>query len=132
MTKTRCIPYWTTSVFFSTVTDLTLIYESATSSTATALSDDCLTNDSLNSLHGSLYSLTRIHGKCLLLARIHGNCLLIPLRWKARSVLRRFPRIHISIERVLASHCLAMDYSGFQASCHNIIISMYLRVKYTK
>jgi hypothetical protein len=30
--KTRSIPYWTTSVFSSTVTDLVLIYESATSS----------------------------------------------------------------------------------------------------
>jgi hypothetical protein len=32
MTKTRSIPYWTTSVFSSTVTDLVLIYESVTSS----------------------------------------------------------------------------------------------------
>jgi hypothetical protein len=30
--KTRSIPYWTTSVFSSTVTDLVLIYESITSS----------------------------------------------------------------------------------------------------
>jgi hypothetical protein len=30
--KTRSIPYWTTSVFSSTVTDLVLIYESVTSS----------------------------------------------------------------------------------------------------
>jgi hypothetical protein len=32
MTKTRSIPYWTTSIFSSTVTDLVLIYESVTSS----------------------------------------------------------------------------------------------------
>jgi hypothetical protein len=32
MAKTRSIPYWTTSVFTSTVTDLVLIYESITSS----------------------------------------------------------------------------------------------------
>jgi hypothetical protein len=44
--KTRSIPHWTTSVFSSTVTDLVLIYESVTSSTATALNDDCLTNES--------------------------------------------------------------------------------------
>jgi hypothetical protein len=31
MTRTRCIAYWTTSVFPSTVTDLVLIYESVTS-----------------------------------------------------------------------------------------------------
>jgi hypothetical protein len=30
MTKTRSIPYWTMSVFSSTVTDLVLIYESLT------------------------------------------------------------------------------------------------------
>jgi hypothetical protein len=46
--KTRSIPYWTTSVFSSTVADLVLIYESVTS-TATALNDDCLTNDSVQS-----------------------------------------------------------------------------------
>jgi hypothetical protein len=32
LSKTRSIPYWTTSVFSSTVTDLVLIYESVTSS----------------------------------------------------------------------------------------------------
>jgi hypothetical protein len=31
--KTRSIPYWTTSVFSSIVTDLFLIYKSVTSST---------------------------------------------------------------------------------------------------
>jgi hypothetical protein len=41
--QTRSIPYWTTSVFSSTVTELGLIYESVTS-TATAL-NDCLTNE---------------------------------------------------------------------------------------
>jgi hypothetical protein len=34
MTKTRFIPYWTTSVFCSTVTDWVLIYESVTSSSS--------------------------------------------------------------------------------------------------
>jgi hypothetical protein len=51
--KTRSIPNWTTSVFSSTVTDLVLINKSATSSTTTALNDDCLMNplttESLNS-----------------------------------------------------------------------------------
>jgi hypothetical protein len=32
MTETRSIPYWSMSVFSSTVTDLVLIYESVTSS----------------------------------------------------------------------------------------------------
>jgi hypothetical protein len=47
LSKIRSIPYWTTSVYTSTVTDLVLIYESVTS-TATALNDDCLTNAWLN------------------------------------------------------------------------------------
>jgi hypothetical protein len=65
-----------------------------------------------SSLLGSLYSLARILEKCLL----------IPLTWKAHSVLSWFPWIHISIKPVLASRCLEMDYSGFQAACHNIDI----------
>jgi hypothetical protein len=32
MTKTRSIPYWTTSIFSTTMTDLAPIYESVTSS----------------------------------------------------------------------------------------------------
>jgi hypothetical protein len=43
--KIRFIPHWL-SVFSSTVTDLILIYESVTSSTATALNDYCLANES--------------------------------------------------------------------------------------
>jgi hypothetical protein len=46
--RTRSIPYWTASVFSSTVTDLVLIYESVTSSTATALNDDCFRIESFS------------------------------------------------------------------------------------
>jgi hypothetical protein len=42
MAKTHSIPFWTTSVFSSTVTDFVLIYESVTFSTATALNDTVL------------------------------------------------------------------------------------------
>jgi hypothetical protein len=42
--KTSSISYLTTSVYCSPVTDLVLIYESLTSSTATALNDDCVTS----------------------------------------------------------------------------------------
>jgi hypothetical protein len=49
LSKTRSIPYWTTSVFSSTVTDLVLIYELVTS-TEIALNDNCLTMDS-HSIH---------------------------------------------------------------------------------
>jgi hypothetical protein len=55
--KTRSIPYWTTSVFSSTVTDLVLIYESVTSSASVVLwltfhrwTLNSLTNESLKSL----------------------------------------------------------------------------------
>jgi hypothetical protein len=72
-----------------------------------------------SSLHGFLNSLVHTYGKCLLLAHIHGNYLLSPLTCKASSVPSRFPRIRVSIERVLANRCLAMDYSGFQTSCHD-------------
>jgi hypothetical protein len=41
LSKTRSSPYWTTSVFSSTVTGLVLI----TSSTATASNYDCLKNE---------------------------------------------------------------------------------------
>jgi hypothetical protein len=78
-------------------------------------------------IHGNCLLLVRRHGKCLLLARIHGNCLLIPLTWKARSVPSRFPLISISIERVSASCCLAMDYSGFQASCYSELLHIYVK-----
>jgi hypothetical protein len=37
--KTRSIPYWTTLVFFPTLTDLVLIYESAISSPSVAQLD---------------------------------------------------------------------------------------------
>jgi hypothetical protein len=45
MSKTRSILFWTTSVSSFTGIDWVLIYESVTSSTATALNDDCLTNE---------------------------------------------------------------------------------------
>jgi hypothetical protein len=49
LSKTRSVPYWTTSVFCSAVTDLALIYESATCSASVV---PCLTLHSwtLNSL----------------------------------------------------------------------------------
>jgi hypothetical protein len=56
--KTRSIPYWATSVFSSTVTDLVLIYESVTSS-ASVVRWLTLHNWPLNSLaNASLNSLT--------------------------------------------------------------------------
>jgi hypothetical protein len=86
---TRSIPYWTTSVFSSTVADLVLIYESATS-TQTDLNDDCLVNflanESLNSLTNESFFSARLlisasgnHGKCLLPVCCHGNLLTEPL-----------------------------------------------------
>jgi hypothetical protein len=70
--KTRFIPYWTTSVFSSTLTDLVLIYESVTSSasvvcwlTLHSWTLNSLTNDECRTTaHGSL--LTRIKVKVML------------------------------------------------------------------
>jgi hypothetical protein len=74
-------------------------------------------------LHGSLYSPTCILGNCLSLWRIHGNCFLIR---KARSVPSQSPRIRIYVEHMLASRCLAVDYFGFWASCHNNVWLLFL------
>jgi hypothetical protein len=93
--KTRSIPYWNTSVFFSTATDLVLIYESVTSS-ASVVSWLTLHNWTLNfcillrinqsrktaplrlnrsSLHDSLYRLpVTMENVCC-----HGNVLIEPL-----------------------------------------------------
>jgi hypothetical protein len=111
LSKTRSVPYWTTSVFSSAVTHLVLIYESVTSSAFAvrwltlhswalkSLTTELRLNQS--SLHSHFYNLACIHGKHLLLAsihgkymllgRIHGNCLLIsPWRrvgeWMYRSI----------------------------------------------
>jgi hypothetical protein len=36
-------------------------------------------------------------------------------------------------KRMLASHCLAMDYSSFHASCHNIIVGNFsAQVRYNR
>jgi hypothetical protein len=148
LSQTRSIPYWTTSVFCSTVTDLVLIYESAISPVSAVR---WLTFHSwtlnfwillrLNQVKVTLrlvaygqsvrlgvkpstpaftYGLARISGKCLFLARIRGN--LCWFRWH-RKRDRYQVDLHesaISKKRVLASCWLAVDYSSFQASCHNI------------
>jgi hypothetical protein len=75
-----------------------------------------------SSLHESLYSLERIHGYCLL----------IPLKWKARFVPSRFPQILISVERVLASRCVAVDCSDFKASCHNRLSALEVKYKHVR
>jgi hypothetical protein len=132
LSKTRSIAYWTTSVLSSTVTDLVLIYESVTSSAATALNDDCLTNDS-NRIHEWTlfynFGANRIcHHVLQFLCYSVFLCLFIAPgtylqnRWPAMdfrvcSLLRE----HV-LGRPLASNGLplSLHYSGFQASCHNI------------
>jgi hypothetical protein len=106
MTKTRSIPYWTTSLCSSSVTDLVLIYESVTSSAATALDDGCLMNESLFSARLLIQSVGN-HGKCLLPVCCHGNAPCTEL------VCRNLP----SKQRVLSPHlfvtvgtCLATCY----------------------
>jgi hypothetical protein len=67
--KTRSTPYWTTSVFSSTVSDLVLIYESVTSSasvvhwTLHSWALNSITND--GSLANELWALLRRNGRTL-------------------------------------------------------------------
>jgi hypothetical protein len=62
----RLTPFLTgLRVSFLPVTDLVLIYESVTSSTATAMNNDCLTNLQ-TFLHSSLYRLPVTMEKCSL------------------------------------------------------------------
>jgi hypothetical protein len=123
--KTRSIPYWTTCVFSSTATDLVLIYESVIFSASVVrwLTFHSRTLDFLrillrwnqSSLHSCFYSLARIRGKCLLLARIRGtfvDSVDMESAFRTKSVSTN-PHPH-------RSHCLGIDYSGFQASCHII------------
>jgi hypothetical protein len=145
--KTRSIPYWTTSVFSSTVTDLVLIYESVTSS-ASIVRWITLHSWTLNfwiflrlnrsSVHGSSYSLARIHGKCLVPVRIHGNsvstnpylhrtCVREPL-----SSNGLFSVYSLQRQRVLASRCLVMDFcsgSTIPAFRHHVTLLLYLGIK---
>jgi hypothetical protein len=71
LSNTRSIPYWTTSVFSSTATELVFGSPFNCDCLERRLFDECS-----RSLLGRFYSLARIHGKCLLLTRIHVNCLL--------------------------------------------------------
>jgi hypothetical protein len=86
ITKTRSIPYWTTSVFSSTVTDLVLIYKLVIVSgfRFSLVNIPQLNSQLLNwvmaeqrlkqsSLHSRFYSIAPIHGKYSLLVRIHRN-----------------------------------------------------------
>jgi hypothetical protein len=122
MSRTSSIPYWTTSVFCSTVTDLVLIYESVASTTDTALKDDSLRMN-CSSLHGSLYSLLVTMENVCCPAVVTETCLL-------KRCLRIDSRIcSLLLERVfsepLASNELPLwlHYSGFQASCQSIVTS---------
>jgi hypothetical protein len=114
LSKTRSIPYWTTSVFSSTATDLALIYESATSSASVirwlrlrSWTLKSLTNSFLNSLTNRL---------------IHAWILFHKLGWTdERSPSRRFRALHYyyyylcfvrCYETCRANRCPAIDYSA--------------------
>jgi hypothetical protein len=117
--KTRSIPYWTTSVFSSTVTDLVLIYESVTSSASAAL---WLTLHSweLNSLTNgerrarSQGSLSRMNwtNSFTTSGRIEykSPCLTVPLLC--------FLCLFVATGTCLPNRCPAMDYSGLLSRKH--------------
>jgi hypothetical protein len=115
--KTRSIPYWTTSIFSSTVTDLVLIYEMVTSST-TVVCWLTLHSWTLNSLMNES-ELTLLYNsgwneerpppwtvRLLLfvssVATKHANL---------RTMLWFLPVYPLLRNAILASRCLAMDYS---------------------
>jgi hypothetical protein len=133
--KTRSIPYWTT-VFSSTVTDLILIYKSVTSSASVVcwltlhswtLSHDCnLTDLRMNWL------TTPVRPTWMMtLLRMPSykpiTCPFIPWCGPNREhYLKQFICCILCTRCYgyvfLASFCLAMNYYGFQVSCHNINI----------
>jgi hypothetical protein len=111
--KTHSIPYWTTTIFSSTVTDLVLIHESVTCHLRITNAEWRLTYECPRScLHSRLYSLRspwKMFGACL----YPWEPRLIPPIWKTRSVQNRSPQIRISIETCVnfvsdaADTCLA-------------------------
>jgi hypothetical protein len=113
--KTRSIPYWTTSVFSSTVTDLVLIYESVTSSVSVVR---WLALHKLN-----FWILLRlIHWTPLRISQwIHEWTLFYNSgRTEERSrprTVRLLLRLFVAARTCLPNRCQAMDYSAF-IRCH--------------
>jgi hypothetical protein len=112
LSKTRTIPYRTTGVFLFHCdrlgSDLRVGHFYC------VCLERWLSYECRSCLHGSLYSL-QSPWKMFVACSHPWKPLLIPLTWKASYVRSRSPQ-----KRVLASRCLAMDYSGFQASCNDM------------
>jgi hypothetical protein len=87
------------------------------------------------------YIVSGLHGKCWLLVRIRGNfswfCWhgkhapyqvglndlhLHKIVCQFRSNALAYTSLSVAADTYLASRCLAIDYSGFQESCHNNIL----------
>jgi hypothetical protein len=100
-----------------TVTDLVLIYESDTSSAATASNDDCLTNESIF-FELPLLSCSAYPWKLLV------DFVDMESAFRTKSV---FTNPHLAS----ASRCLALDYSGFQASCHHTVCIFHITIRAT-
>jgi hypothetical protein len=153
--NTHSIPYSTTSVFSSAVTDLDPIYESVTSSASivrrltlhswtlnSLTSDECRTT-----AHSSLTGMnwtnsfitsgrTEYKSPCLTVPLLlcfsvfilcHGNVLTEPLPSNGLSRVCSLQRKR-AFGEPLASNGLPLwlHYSGFQASCHSILILICL------
>jgi hypothetical protein len=104
LAKTRSILYWIISVFSSTVTDLVMIYESVTS-TATVLRMTAMefTNELSFTTSGE---------------PTMSQCLTVPL------LFCHFTAAETCVSEPMDSNGLPLwlHYSGFQASCHSIIL----------
>jgi hypothetical protein len=118
LSKTCSIPYWTTSVFSSTVTDLVPIYESVTSSTATAL------RMTRTELKNELFFITSVEPNKSHYALQFLYYSLIPLPLK-RVLVNLWLAMDFSSVRCenlcLASCWFWLHYSGLQVLSHNIL-----------
>jgi hypothetical protein len=115
-------------VFSSTVTDSVLIYESVTTS-ASGVRWLTLTAEHSTFLRMNHWTPFRTTKQL-----IHKWTLFHSGRTEYKSPRLTVPLLFylypLSRKRVLASRCLALGVSGFQASCHNIHIIIYKIVAY--
>jgi hypothetical protein len=121
LSKTRSIPCWTTSVFCSAwLTWLSFTSRSLLQLPSSALANNPQLNTELLTLTTELrltwtMSVWWINLRC---SHTFVDSVDEESALRTKSVSMN-PHLH---RNVLASRCLAMYYSGFQASCHNLVL----------
>jgi hypothetical protein len=110
VTKTRSIPYWTTSVFSFIVTDLVLIYESVTSSVFVfrwlTLHSWTLNYDCDLTVFSSMYALWRLYYERLL---IYESTTVLRMTWLTTPVWLTSIRVRVRVRVTLR---LTVSQSG--------------------